>query len=104
MFEKVRKGPLLCGFDWEENSQKRAKAMKKKYPSAESEICVFVYERKTNRVKVKVYKKCRSPIQNGFYNWRASYQNILFFFALKTVLKNGEATSKGDFESISAGE
>ena len=31
-------------------------------------------------------------------------KTFFFFFTLETVLKNGEATSRGDFESISARE
>ena len=47
--------------------------MGKKYPWAESRICVFVCgrEKKINNFEIiiiifKAYKKCKSPIQKGF--------------------------------------
>ena len=80
----------------------------KKYPWAESGIYVFAYERERKRNNIfqftviifKAYKKCKSPIQKGFYKCRTSNQNI-FFSSFRDHLKNGEG-SKGDAESICA--
>ena len=67
----------------------------KKYPWAESGICVFAYERERKRNNIfqftviifKAYKKCKSPIQKGFYKCRTSSQNI-FFSSFRDHLKN----------------
>ena len=64
---------MLCGFDWEENPEKRVEAMEKSILELKTE---FVYLRVRKREKInsleitviifKAYKKCKSPMQKGF--------------------------------------
>ena len=46
MFPRIRKGFLLCGFDWKENPEKELRQWKKISLSRKRNLCVCVSEKK----------------------------------------------------------
>ena len=69
---------------WKENPEKEMKQWKKL--SLNRNLCLCVWERKKKKLS---HKKCKSPIQKGFWICRTTYQNILFLY-FRDRPKNGE--------------
>ena len=83
VFLRIKKRSSLCGFDWEENSEKGLGQWKRVSMSLKCNLCICVWERKKLQLwnycnYFKVYKKYKSPNQKGFLNCGIYYQNILF--------------------------
>ena len=51
VFPRIRKGSLLCGFDWKENPEKELRQWKKVSLSGKRNLCVCVCERERQRKK-----------------------------------------------------
>ena len=104
VFLKIRIRSSKCGFDWEGNPEKGWGNGKKHSWTAESGICVLVYQREKNNFEITViilwcirnvnfsYSKRILKLQNTF-------TKTSFFLTIETLLKMAQETNKGDVDS-----
>ena len=105
MILRIRKRPLLCGFEWEENPEKVLRQWKKVSMSWKRNLFICVFEgEKINNFEIianifKTYKKCKSSIQNRILKGQKILSKTSFYLYFRDTPKNGE-WSKWDVDSI----